>query len=207
MVVSLGMFFCDVLRSEEPLLSQKMENQMPKHHTTGIATTDLHSNAALYGEAHTVEGTPDGITVKAHVSRFDVEMYADDVERIHNSKMHWVFALQIFASAALICIVVLTFVVLVSLYGNAKKGKVFQHKNVRLIRLIGILLILMSVSVDLSVYMERLAALEVLQGTEWAPEARFTLHFTRIFFGVLIVFVAELFNVGFEMQEEQELTI
>lgn len=207
MGICLGLFFLDILKSEEPLLTEKIENQMPQNHNFGIAVTDLHSGNDLYMAAHEVDGVPEGISVRTHVSRFDVEMYADDIERIHNTKMHWVFALQMFASAALACIVVMSIIVLVSLYRNAKCGKVFQKKNIQWIRFIGVLLIALSLSVDLSVYIERLAVLEVIQNTLWEPKVEFTLHFTRIFFGILIVFVAELFNVGFDMQEEQELTI
>ena len=72
---------------------------------------------------------------------------------------------------------------------------------------IGILLVVSSLCTDTSTYLERTLALELLRDTAWMPEAHYTIHFTRIFFGLTLIFLSQIFRIGRELQEDQELTI
>ena len=47
----------------------------------------------------------------------------------------------------------------------------------------------------------------LLAGSSWEPQVTVQIHHTRIVFGLTIIFMAEIFKIGREMQEEQELTI
>ena len=68
-------------------------------------------------------------------------------------------------------------------------------------------MILMSLGMDISTYIERTLAYDLLQQTQWVPAVKVSIHVTRILFGLTIIFMAEVFKIGREMQEEQELTI
>ena len=71
----------------------------------------------------------------------------------------------------------------------------------------GILLVAISLCVDTGAYLERTLARDLLAGTEWQPKASFTIHFTLIFFGLAVIFISQIFRIGREMQEEQDLTV
>ena len=105
------------------------------------------------------------------------------------------------------CIFALLLVLVIASFRSIKSGRIFQQRGIKWIRLIGILLLLLSLALDLSVYLERINAAALLANTDWVPDHHFTIHFTRIFFSIIILFVAELLNIGYDIQEEQELTI
>ena len=73
--------------------------------------------------------------------------------------------------------------------------------------IIGLLLVLLSLSVDTQTYLERRLAHDLLAGSQWVPQTRYTIHFTRIFFGLTIIFLSQIIRIGREMQDEQELTV
>jgi hypothetical protein len=68
-------------------------------------------------------------------------------------------------------------------------------------------MLVISLCHDLSTYLERTLARDLLAGTQWQPQAHYTVHFTLIFFGLTIVFLSQIFRIGRELQEENELTI
>lgn len=213
MIICLGLFFFDVVHNEDALWGEKQSMNPTKEQITGFGITDLHSNDQLYLEPIVIAGTPSNVIAKAHVTKYSTEFYLQNTDSsvtdytINNSKMTCVMGIQFFAALMLIAVVLIAIWTLISLYRNAKQGKVFQHKTIKWIRLMGILLIIMSLSFDVSTYLERSVALEILQNTQWEPKVEFTIHFSRIFLGILLMFIAELFNLGFDMQEEQDLTI
>jgi len=96
---------------------------------------------------------------------------------------------------------------LVSFYRSSKQGKVFPIKQVSLLVVIGLLVIAVSLSSDTRAFLERQMAADLLAGTDWEPAVGFTIHFVNIFFGLTIIFLAHIFKIGREMQEDQELTI
>ena len=65
----------------------------------------------------------------------------------------------------------------------------------------------MSLSMDACTWIEQSLAASLLAGTEWEPTTSTPVHIGRIVFGVTIIFMAQIFYIGREMQEEQELTI
>ena len=83
----------------------------------------------------------------------------------------------------------------------------FPKKKIRWLTWIGILMIVMSLSMDISIWIEQGLAAKLLAGTEWEPSTAIAIHTTRLFFGLTIIFMAQIFYIGREMQEEQELTI
>ena len=150
---------------------------------------------------------PEGISAHTHVNRFDIDCYTDDALIGSDPRLRWAAALQLFEVAALVAIVVLVVVALISLYRSAKQGRVFPRKVVALLLVIGLLLVALSLSVDTQTFLERRLAHDLLLGTQWVPQARYTIHFTRIFFGLTIIFLSQIIRIGRELQDEQELTV
>ena len=207
LLLCMGLFFFDVIAAEDVDQLEHMASGQYGDHDFAFAITDLHSSSDLYGKATELVSERDDVKMCTRVNKFDVEVFAD-VDRFEQwSEMRWTMFLQIMCGLILLIMVGLTVIVLVSFYRNLKRGKVFPSKNIKLIRWIGILMIAMSLVADVSTYIERKMALDFLVGTGWEPEVQLSIHFTRILFGLVVVFLAEIFYIGYEMQEEQELTI
>ncbi len=204
MLLSLGLFFFNIIYSEEPATIGLLGEQRPAY---GFRITDLQSRDTLYAHEIAIENIAEGRTAHAHINRFDADIYADQPELVSSSRMTWVLALQWFSMAAMAAIAVITVVVLLLFYRSAKRGRLFPSSSYRWLRAIGLLLVLLSLSMDLSTYLERCNAALMLEGTEWVPEVHFSIHFLRIFFGLTIIFLAEIFTIGRQMQDEQDLTI
>lgn len=204
LLVCLGLFFSHIFYAEEEPLVGDLK-AFNSHYA--FTVTDLRSSAPLYAVEHPVEGLPEGISAHAHVNRFDIDCYTDDELIGSDPRLRWAAALQLFGVAALIAIVVLVVIALISLYRSAKQGRVFPRKVVALLLVIGLLLVALSLSVDTQTFLERRLAHDLLLGTQWVPQARYTIHFTRIFFGLTIIFLSQIIRIGRELQDEQELTV
>ena len=63
------------------------------------------------------------------------------------------------------------------------------------------------ISIDIARYFEHQYVLQFLQGTSVGVDGNLYINFVRILSGLLILFVAELFKIGSDIQEEQDLTI
>ena len=204
MLICLGLFFSHIFYAEEePLVG----NLTAFNSRYAFTVTDLRSSAQLYAVEQPIEGVPDGLSAHAHVNRFDVDCYTDDELVGSDPRLHWATALQLFGVVALAAIVVLVVVALIIFYRSAKQGRVFPRKCVALLTVMGVLLVLLSFSIDTQTLLERRLARELPAGTHWVHQARYTIHFTRIFFGLTIIFLSQIIRIGRELQEEQELTV
>ena len=204
MLICLGLFFAHIFYAEEEPLVGELAAFNSKY---AFTVTDLRSSAPLYAIEHSIEDVPEGISAHAHVNRFDIDCYTDDEVIGNDPRLHWATALQLVGMVALAAIVVLVVAALITFYRSAKQGRVFPRKCVTLLLVIGLLLVVLSLSVDTQTYLERRLAHDLLSGSQWVPQARYTIHFTRIFFGLTIIFLSQIIHIGREMQEEQELTV
>ena len=204
LLICLGLFFSHIFYAEEEPLVGDLTAFNSRY---AFTVTDLHASASLYAVEHPIEGLPAGISAHAHVNRFDVDCYSDDEVIGSDPRLRWATALQLFSVVALVAIVVLVVAALISFYRSAKQGKVFPRRCVTLLLVIGLLLLLLSLSVDTQNYLERSLAYRLLANAQWVPQARYTIHFTRIFFGLTIIFLSQIIRIGREFQDEQELTI
>lgn len=203
-VVCICLFVLNVVSPAEPLTVAIMGNQSKDY---GLIITDLHSSPQRHGQGIAVEGMAEGLTAEAYVSRYDVNIAADSEPLLHSGKAAWCMRLQVFSVLAGMAMVVLVVMALISLYINVRRGKVFPKRNIRWLTWAGVLMIVMSLSMDVSSWIENSLAVELLQGSNWQPSPAGSIHVTRIIFGLTIIFLAEIFAIGREMQEEQELTI
>lgn len=204
MVLCIGLFFLNIINPADPLLTVQADGHDKDY---GVIITDLHSSPGLYRQSHDVDGLPEGIEATATVRSFDVNITSDDNRQLDSSKARWCMWLQVFCVLAGIAMTILIVMALISFYINVRRGKVFPKKNIAWLAWAGVLMIVMSLGMDVSTYLEQSLALELLADSTWEPQVTVQIHHTRIVFGLTIVFMAEIFKIGRQMQEEQELTI
>lgn len=204
MVLCIGLFFLNIINPADPLLTVQADGHDKDY---GVIITDLHSSPGLYRQSHDVDGLPEGIEASATVRSFDVNITSDDSRQLDSSKARWCMWLQVFCVLAGIAMTILIVMALISFYINVRRGKVFPKKNIAWLAWAGVLMIVMSLGMDVSTYLEQSLALELLADSIWEPQVTVQIHHTRIVFGLTIVFMAEIFKIGRQMQEEQELTI
>jgi len=204
MVLCIGLFFLNIINPADPLLTVQADGHDKDY---GVIITDLHSSPGLYSQSHDVDGLPEGIEATATVRSFDVNITSDDSRQLDSSKARWCMWLQVFCVLAGIAMTILIVMALISFYINVRRGKVFPKKNIAWLAWAGVLMIVMSLGMDVSTYLEQSLALELLADSTWEPQVTVQIHHTRIVFGLTIVFMAEIFKIGRQMQEEQELTI
>lgn len=200
----IGLFFLNIINPADPLLTVQTDGHDKDY---GVIITDLHSSPGLYRQSHDVDGLPEGIEATATVRSFDVNITSDDSRQLDSSKARWCMWLQVFCVLAGIAMTILIVMALISFYINVRRGKVFPKKNIAWLAWAGVLMIVMSLGMDVSTYLEQSLALELLADSTWEPQVTVQIHHTRIVFGLTIVFMAEIFKIGRQMQEEQELTI
>lgn len=204
MVLCIGLFFLNIINPADPLLTVQADGHDKDY---GVIITDLHSSPGLYRQSHDVDGLPEGIEASATVRSFDVNITSDDSRQLDSNKARWCMWLQVFCVLAGIAMTILIVMALISFYINVRRGKVFPKKNIAWLAWAGVLMIVMSLGMDVSTYLEQSLALELLADSTWEPQVTVQIHHTRIVFGLTIVFMAEIFKIGRQMQEEQELTI
>lgn len=204
MVLCIGLFFLNIINPADPLLTVQADGHDKDY---GVIITDLHSSPGLYRQSHDVDGLPEGIEAAATVRSFDVNITSDDSRQLDSSKARWCMWLQVLCVLAGIAMTILIVMALISFYINVRRGKVFPKKNIAWLAWAGVLMIVMSLGMDVSTYLEQSLALELLADSTWEPQVTVQIHHTRIVFGLTILFMAEIFKIGRQMQEEQELTI
>ena len=204
MTVCIGLFFFNIINPADPLLQVPQEGQDKDY---GVIITDLHSSPELYSQSHDVDGLAEGLEATATVRTFDVNITSDNSQMLDASKARWCMWLQLFCILAGIAMTRLIVMALISFYINVRRGKIFPKKNIAWLAWAGVLMIVMSLSMDVSTYLERTLALDLLADSSWKPQVAVQIHHTRLVFGLAIIFMAEVFKIGREMQEEQELTI
>lgn len=202
--VCVGLFIFNVVNSADPL---GLDVAMHERDAVGLMITDLRSSTDLYHHPHTVDGMPEGLSAVANVKTYDVSIITPDEDAINVGRVQWCMWLQVFVVVAGLAMVALFIMSLISFYINVRRGKVFPKKNITWLAWAGVLMITMTLCMDISAYLERTLAYELMHGSAWQPAQGISIHFTRIFFGLTIIFIAEIFKIGRDMQEEQELTI
>ena len=118
----------------------------------------------------------------------------------------WSFILQLFSATCYIAICTILFVVLISLRKSIRHDNLFNRDNIKLIRAIGILLIASSLLANLAYYLEAQSLTQLLKDTSLLISIDIY-EFGDLFAGVLILVIAEIFAIGYDLSEEQKLTI
>lgn len=204
LLICLGLFISDMYRYEEDPYKGKLPTFNSDY---ALMVTNLPCTPMLYQEEHPIEGLPEGMSANAYINRYDVNIYTNSETIDKEHILSWVLVLQIFNVVAIVAIVILVVVALISFYRSTTRGQVFPTKNVSLLLIIGVMLVLFSLSMDTRTYLERRMVYNLLRDTQWMPQVRYTIHFIRIFFGLTLIFLSQIIRIGRELQEEQELTV
>lgn len=201
-----GLFFFNVVTGGDNYHLDNLEHQFQNDNTYGLIITDLYRTDNAY-RYDTPVPSPEGLQLQARTNSFDLLLTTQDMARVDGSRMRWVMALQRVAVLCMAFIFGLVLVLMVKMFLNIRRGRLFNKGSVRLIGLIGIMVIVFTLSLDTSTYLERLEAYALLKDTAWEPMHDYTLHATRLFVGLIVLFLSETLRVGMDMQEEQDLTI
>ena len=204
LLVCLSLFVGNVVTAEE---SPQVGGLSTPSSPYAFGITDLKTESVMYDREQPIVLSGKEVKAHAHITRFDMDFYTRDKQVTGDPRIAWVLVLQGFVVAAMVAILVLVVITLVSLYRSATKGHPFPARNASLLMVAGILLVIISLCVDTGAYLERTLARDLLVGTGWQPKASFTHHFTLIFFGLAVIFISQIFRIGRDMQEEQELTV
>lgn len=207
-VITLGLFLSDVLITNDRDDLMKFKAQQESLNLTAMRSTDLKSSASEYIFDIPIENPNDSaIHLSARVNGYDIVISTKDVQKLDSPYQTLTFIFQCIWVSCLVLVFVFVFVILYSFYKSIKQGTVFQKKNIRWITLIGVFFLVMTLSIDIAKYFEHQYVLQFLEGTSVEVDGRFYVNFVRILSGLLILFVAELFKIGSDIQEEQDLTI
>ncbi|MCR5424943.1 MAG: DUF2975 domain-containing protein [Bacteroidales bacterium] len=204
LLVCVALFVVGVVSTEESPQAGGLSTVASPY---AFSITDLRTDNTMHDMEQPIDLTGKSVKAHAHINRFDMDFYTRDRQVTGDPRITWVLVLQTFVVAAMAAIFVLVGITLVSLYRSAKRGHPFPARNASLLMVAGILLVVISLCVDTGAYLERTLARDLLQGTQWQPQASFTIHFTLIFFGLAVIFISQIFRIGHELQEEQELTV
>ena len=204
LLVCVALFVVGIVTTEE---NPQVGGLSTPNSPYAFSITDLQTDGPMHDMEQPIDLSGKSVKAHAHINRFDMDFYTRDGQVTGDSRITWVLVLQSFVVAATAVIVILVAITLVSLYRSAKRGRPFPARNASLLLVAGILLVAISLCVDTGAYLERTLARDLLAGTEWQPKASFTIHFTLIFFGLAVIFISQIFRIGREMQEEQDLTV
>ena len=202
------LFVFDIVSADDYYTFEKLNEKLSREKLSSVVVSDVRNLSGSTAHDFVVENQNDStLLINAHVNRFDVSIASRNEEQLDSPLVTINIVLQFVTVALLLAIFVFVFLLLSSFYKSIKAGKIFQKRNIYYLRAIGILLILMSLSTDFIVYLDRQYVQTFLESTDILVKTDFSLHFTRILFGIVIIFVAEIFNIGKQMQDDQELTI
>ena len=199
----IALFILNVVSAADPIGVASLGDQNKEY---GLLITDLQKKSDDGHQTVTL-GLQDSMTATIHPSLYNVTIASDNENLVTSSKAAWCLGLQVFSILAFVVMIILVVITLISFYINVRRGKVFPKKNIRWLTWAGILMIAMSLGIDAATWIEQSMAMDFLAGTEWEPTTSMSIHIGRIVFGLTIIFMAQIFYIGREMQEEQELTI
>lgn len=158
---------------------------------------------------------PDGVRLKARINRLDLMLENNNPTL---DKSDWesltsltgspvVFACTWLVVICNIVIVVMMFLIIRSLRRSIRGESVFDRKNFIRTRIIGALLIVCSLLNALGRYLTIKGAAKLLEGSAIALDTSFSINFWDVLMGIMILLIAEAFAIGYDMTQEQKLTI
>ncbi len=181
---------------------QSMEACLPDN-----AKTDMYPEIALeripgkYGIPVTCP-TDTNVSIAVRVTQIDASIKGDYSP---SRSVITGFALTLSVFCYVIIVVILS-LILHSLRKSIRQGNVFNRDNIKLIRAIAILIISSSLLSSLGHYIEIRQIIKLFAGTEWHPVWS-GMEYKEIILGLVILVIGEIFAAGYDLSEEQKLTI
>lgn len=156
---------------------------------------------------------PEGTEIKARVNKIDLIVESDNTDRstlgimtsVTGSPMtlilSWILML------CYITVIVMFFLIILSLRRSIKSESVFNRKNIIRTRVIGYVLIICALLHSLIEFTAIKSANKWLEGSSIVLNTSFRIDFWDVLLGVIILFIAEIFSIGYDLSQEQRLTI
>ena len=208
MMVLVGLFVSDAFNTADYEEFVQFKEKQESLNLATAKSTDLRNGSSDYDFTIPIINPNDSsIIMTARINEYDITIATEDRDKLSSPLVYVTVILQFLSYICLVAIFIFVFIILYSLYKSIKNGKVFQKKNILWLRIVGLLLIVMTLCEDFARYFEYQYVQQFLANTSVVIDDKFYLHFTRILLGLLILFVSELFKIGYDIQEEQDLTI
>lgn len=174
---------------------------------------DVHNGARYLDFPIIVAAAPDSsVVMSAKVHSYDIitqgkpgtELYTPGKTASSVLTFTWLFCY--------IAIFILLFNVLGSIKNSLKRNTVFSRRIIGYTRWIGALLIAASLMMEAATYLSHMHTADMVEKIGVAPAVELSYAFsvssvTEIITGVMVLFLAEVFAIGYDMTEEQKLTI
>lgn len=185
---------------KEGLLAGKNSCKEPLFKTYTVFDVPLKREAGVY---NTLIREDDNLQLNARVTNIDLKI---EGEKVFRENLLGSFLWRILSFFCYIAIFIIVIIMLILLRTSLRTGNIFDRLHISFVRSIGILLIIGSFLNDLARYLEIHRVSELLQGTLWQTSLN-VFSFRDILIGVLILVIAEIFAIGYDISEDQKLTI
>lgn len=164
----------------------------------------LERKAGIY-DIPVIEQSDSSLIVQARICAVDIQSESFKESANYESPVLPTLLISM-ASCCYIGVFIIIFIILTSLRASIKQGNVFSRNNIKRTRAIGILLIVISITINISHYLEIGYVSGLLAGStlQVSVEPPFL---SDLITGILILFIAEIFAIGYDLTEEQKLTI
>ncbi|MDE6804725.1 MAG: DUF2975 domain-containing protein [Muribaculaceae bacterium] len=191
---SFGYGFAESIKNDNPLITES---------TIPMKGYDMAFNPDIELFLHPVDSVraADGVTYPAVIQRAEVFVPADTYMTVSS-----VGTLILNILSMLMGITVL--IAFIKFVYNINKEHIFEHKNVRLLRLLGTLLIFMALCSTASGLLDDHILSRIgfeLQG--YSVSTYWTIPWTTLIIGLAALLMAQVWARGIDLKEEQALTI
>lgn len=160
-----------------------------------VSTPD---NLKIEGLPDDVELNIDQITLRKNVAPATHSIYGGN----------WLLILLNTAMAlSFLAVFVLIAVIIYSLRKAVQRGHTLMKREIKLTRIIGVLVIFGELCFAYAQYLTNLEAAQILAPTGLEVQTAFTLNDINLIMGVIFLYMAEVFTIGSQLSEEQEYTI
>lgn len=96
---------------------------------------------------------------------------------------------------------------LISLALSFKRGRFFSRRNIMRVRWVAILQILYAICNSLYVWVDNHYAAILMTGSTYKVDTVFAPDYGSVILGLVILFIGEIFAIGYDLSEDQQLTI
>ncbi len=119
----------------------------------------------------------------------------------------WYYLLTMINPLAYLAVIILMGIIIYSLRRSIREEGTLDKRNVWYLRAIGVLTIFMELLQGFLDWRISTKAAELLSASGYSVETAFQLSYSNIIMGILILFAAEVFAIGYNLSEEQKFTI
>lgn len=165
-------------------------------------------SVAFSADINTFTQTPDSITVKGSNTHLPLTLTQGDLYVPNGEISTWYYAVSLISGVLMIVTLILLLIKFIRFISNINKDKVFDDANVKLLRQLGILLLIVAIlQIINGVASEIVIAGLPYEFEGYAYSAYWQLPWSNAIIGFVSLLMAQIWAKGIQMRKEQELTI